>query len=379
MFSRKDLEPLLKYPVRDDSPVLSLYLDVDLARAANRNRGILVAARALLAALRDEADSGPAGSHLEEDARSVEAFLAGYEPSGKSLALFCDASERFLWQRTLPIPLPPDARHRPGPYLRPLLETLDEDERYGVVLLDRQQARFFSIALGEIEEHREAFAPLDVRSTRTTGTDHLYSEKRFHRRADEHAHLHVKRVASILRRLQHEVGFDRLVVAGSTEATAELLRLLPRALVDRAAATWKMPIDTRESDLLRQVSDLQETRESEREFVLVEELLEAGGRGRHAVLGIDATLEAIREARALRLVYVVGDAVAGGICRACGTLSRRTEGACDFCGAILAPVRDLVARMAQVVADSGGRLDRLRGPAADRLHEAGGIGAFLRF
>src|SRR6266704_2250475 len=82
MFSRKDLEPLLKYPVRDDSPVLSLYLDVDLARAANRNRGILVAARALLAALRDEADSGPAGSHLEEDARSVEAFLAGYEPSG---------------------------------------------------------------------------------------------------------------------------------------------------------------------------------------------------------------------------------------------------------------------------------------------------------
>src|SRR2546425_10297109 len=65
------------------------------------------------------------------------------------------------------------------------------------------------------------------------------------------------------------------------------------------------------------------------------------------------------------LPIFVGDAVAGGICRGCGTLARRTEGACDFCGAILAPVRDLVARMARVVADSGGRLDRLRGPAAE--------------
>ena len=62
----------------------------------------------------------------------------------------------------LPVSLPTEARYRPDPYLRPLLETLDEHERHGVVLLDRQQARLFSVFLGEIEEHREAFAALDV-------------------------------------------------------------------------------------------------------------------------------------------------------------------------------------------------------------------------
>ena len=380
MLSRKDIEPLLRYPSREQSPVLSLYLDVDQSRSANRNRGILVAARALLAALRDEVDSAPVvAEHLADDARRAESFLAGYEPSGKSLVLFCDASEELFWHRTLPVPLHPDARHRPDPYLRPLLETLDEQERYGIVLLDRQQARVFTVVLGEIEEHREAFAALDVRSTRTTGTDHLYSEKRFHRRADEHAHLHIKRVASILRAMQSELALDRLVLAGAVEATSELNRLLPRALADRLAASWKLPIDAREPEILRQTMELQARREAEREFLLVQEFLEAVREGHQAVAGLDPTLEAIREGRALRLLYRVADPIEGGLCRGCATLSRLAAGACEFCGGPLARVRDLVGRMARVVADTGGRLDRLQGPAADRLEDNEGVGAFLRF
>jgi peptide subunit release factor 1 (eRF1) len=379
MFSRKDLEPLLRYPTQPESPVLSLYLDVDQSRQANRGRGILVAARALLAGIRDESVPGRGPDHLDEDSRRAETFLEGYEPSGKSLVLFCDASAGLLWHRTLPVPLPAEARHRPAPYLRPLLETLDERERYGIALVDRQQARFFTVFLGEIEEEREAFAPLDVRSTRTTGTDHLFSENRFRRRADEHAHLHLKRVATLLREVQRDPGFDRLVLAGSVEATSELHRLLPRVLAERLAATWKMPIEAREADLLRMTTDLEERRESEREMLLVEELLETARGGRQAVLGIDAALDALRQGRALRLVYVVDGPVAGGLCPACGTLLRKAEGPCDFCGSELQRVRDLVGRMAGAVADSGGRLDRLHGPAADRLRSAGGVGAFLRF
>ena len=72
MFSRRDLEPLLKHRPKDSSPVLSLYLDVDLSRPANRNRGILVAARALLAGVREEIDTGPLGGELDGDiARKV--------------------------------------------------------------------------------------------------------------------------------------------------------------------------------------------------------------------------------------------------------------------------------------------------------------------
>jgi peptide chain release factor subunit 1 len=379
MLSRRDLEPLLKYVSSKSSPVLSLYLDVDLARPANRNRGILVAARALLAALREESDSGPQTAELDGDARRAEAFLADYAPSGKSLALFCDASEDFLWHHTLPVHLQPDARYRPDPHVRPLLEMLEEQERYGIVLLDRRKARLYSAVLGEIEEHSEAFAPLDVSSRRTTGTDHLFSEKRFQRRAHEHAHLHLKHVASMLRRLQHEIAFDRLVISGPVEATSELHRILPRALADRVVATWKLPIETKAPDLLREVVALQERRDSERQFTLIEDLIAAAGNGHQAVVGLEQTLEALRGGRVLRLVYVADEPVEGGICRKCRSLSRRASGECNFCRAPLDRVRDLVGRMARLVADSGGALDRLHGPAASRLRAAGDPGAFLRF
>ena len=379
MLSRRDLEPLLLHAEKETSPVLSLYLDVDLARTVNRNRGFQVAARSLMAGLRDEIDSGTGGAELSEDLARVEEFLAGYTPDGKSLALFCDASERLLWHRTLPIALHPDARYRPAPYLRPLIETLDEQERYGLVLLDRQQARLFSVFLGAIEEIREAFAPLDVRTSRTTGTDHLWSEKRFRRRADSHAHLHIKQVAGLLRDLQRRIGFDRLVIAGPLEATAELQRLLPRPLLDRVAAVWKLPVDTRESDLLRDVVALQERREEEHDHALVEELIEGADGGRQATVGMAPTLEALRQGRVLRLAYVVEEPVEGGVCASCDTLSQRADGPCGFCQAPIRKVRDLVARMGRQVADSGGRLDRVRGPAADRLRGRGGAGALLRF
>jgi peptide subunit release factor 1 (eRF1) len=275
--------------------------------------------------------------------------------------------------------LQPDARHQPDPYVRPLLELLDEAERYAVVLTDRQQARLFSVALGEIEEHHRAFAAADVRAPRTTGTDHLWSEKRFQRRADAHAHHHLKQVAGFLRAWQREVGFDRLVIAGPVEATGELLRLLPRGLADRVVATWKMPMEVHEPELLRQVMELHERRETEREIDLTEELLSASQGRKDAVVGLQPTLDALREGRVLKLLYTAEDPIAGGRCRRCGLLSARLIRECAFCGGEVEPVADLLGRMARHVSDAGGSLDRLHGAAADGLRREGGVGAFLRF
>jgi len=240
-------------------------------------------------------------------------------------------------------------------------------------------ARFFSIFFGEIEEHIEAFATLDVRTTRTVGMDHLYSESRFHRRADEHAHLHIKHVAGMLRDQQRSTGFDRLVIAGPLEAAGDLQRLLARSLADRVVAVWKMPIDTQQAVLLSEVMRLQDEREQTRETALVDELLSTATNGRAAVIGLWPTLEAVREGRVVHLIYVDDEPIAGGRCRECGTLARRGEGACSFCQGGLVPVQDLVGRMAWAVAESGGRLERVRGPASDRLRGAGGLGGLLRF
>src|SRR5712672_3434848 len=75
---------------------------------------------------------------------------------------------------------------RDKPYVRPLLELIDEHERYGVVLTDREHARLFSIFLGELEEHQEVFARADVTHVKTSGTDHMRSQMNIQRKADLH-------------------------------------------------------------------------------------------------------------------------------------------------------------------------------------------------
>ena len=71
--------------------------------------------------------------------------------------------------------------------------------------------------------------------------------------------------------------------------------------------------------------------------------------------------------------------IAGGLRESCATLSRRAEGHCNFCSGPLRRVRDLVGRMARAVSESGGRLDRVRSPVAERFPNGDSIGAFLRF
>ncbi len=66
-----------------------------------------------------------------------------------------------------------------------------------------------------------------------------------------HAHLwHLKCVARETDRLFTEYAFDRLVLAGPAEATAELRRLLPKRLRTQAVVELLLPIDAGPSNVL---------------------------------------------------------------------------------------------------------------------------------
>ena len=71
--------------------------------------------------------------------------------------------------------MPSVARFENAPYLRPLIAALDEYARYGVVLMDKEKARFFTVYMGEIQEHEAVFDEVP-RRTVTTSMDRLWSQ-----------------------------------------------------------------------------------------------------------------------------------------------------------------------------------------------------------
>src|SRR5438105_7958700 len=242
MISRPDVERLCARPATPASPVLSVYLDVDQSRAANRNREFEAALRARLRTLEPSAAPSDQGAFRADGAR-VQRFVAGYAPHAATLVMFADDSADFFWSGELGTTLASDARWEPTPYVRPLLEALDEHAGYGVVLVDKERARVFTVFLGEIREEGEALAAAEVRHKNASGTDHLRSQMNFQRQDDVHVRWHLAQVADLLDDVARAHGFDRLVIAGPVEATSELGRLLPQPLRERVVGTVRLPID----------------------------------------------------------------------------------------------------------------------------------------
>jgi len=380
VFSRAELEALLERKPVEGSPVLSVYLDVDLSRPENLNRGFETSLANLLRSLERGIEGRREKEEFGQDAQRVRRFVAGYTPHGTGLAIFCDESAGLFWSRELHVPIRSDARWSPAPHIRPLLELLDEHDRYGVILTDRVRSRLFTVFLGEIEEHREAFAALDVHHTKTTGTDRIWSQSHLQRKADTHARGHLKTVADLMERLRDQHRFDRLVLAGAPEATSELEKLLSKPLRERLVAIVPLPVEASPAEVLRETRRLEVEAERREEERLVDELVTISTKNDRAVTGIEPTLRALREGRVRRLVYAEGMSLQGRRCRACSALHAGTENLCAYCGRPLEEVvSDLLEEMAATAVSAGAKVELVRAAAAERLRRVGGVGAYVRY
>ena len=377
MFSRSDLDALLARRV-PGSRVLSVALNTDQTDAVNVNRGFEVEFRNRLRSVSQSLDPEQR-NELNEDARPVSEFLEQYREPNRGLIIFSDRSEDFFWVMSFRTNIRNDVRWEERPYLRPLIELLDEHERYGVVLTDRQQARLFTIFLGDIEEYAEVFAQSDVEHISGPGQERAWSQKNIQRKADEHTHAHLKNVAEAMSRLARVHEFDRLILAGTPEVTSELMGLLPKRLRTSVVRETSLQINAPETEILEETLRIEQDVERQRETELVDGLLTAAGKQKQAVLGLDDTLRALQEFRVWRLVYADGFAASGGECTNCGALLTDVKESCSFCGKPVSEVNDLIDLTAARVTESGGKVELIHDPAATRLSNAGNIGAFLRY
>ncbi len=378
MLTQQDLETLRKHTGTPGSPVLSAYLHMERSQLLEPSHYLETLlkqyCRRIEARLSEDERKA-----FQADADQVLGFLKGHTPQGKSLVCFSDASENYLWVRELQVPLHNTVRWFEGFYLRPLLEVCDDYERYGVILTNKTQARLFSIFLGEVEEEEEAFAPAKVRHLITTGTDHLWSQMNFQRKAQVHAHWHLKQVALAMEHLAERLALDRLILAGPVEATSELYRLLPKRWQSRVVAKLNLPLEASKQQILQETLAVEQSRERAAEREMVEALLTAAAKQDRAVLGLEPTLGALNESRVATLLYAEEYRIEGGQCSRCATLFAPAPRACSYCEGLIEQTDDLVELMVERVWDEGGKVEQVHEGAAQTLRQAGSIGAFLRF
>src|SRR5207248_11590107 len=115
------------------------------------------------------------------------------------------------------------------------------------------------------------------------------------RRIENDVGRHLRHVADTLLRSFKRRRFDHLIVAGPDEVLPEFERHLHEYVRRRIVSRTTLPMTASIDDVLTRSLAVEEAIESERERRVLDRLHAEGAAGRHAVLGLDAVLEALND------------------------------------------------------------------------------------
>ena len=350
--------------------VLSLYLDVD-GRRFVRPKDYEVHLDSLLKAAAEGANGDrPAAEDLQRVAAHVKGGLD--RSSTRGLALFSCAAHG-LWQVIeLPVPVRNQLVVNSTPHIRQLEGVLDEHERFGLLLADRQRARMFVFELGELVDKNELFhqLPRHADDRGDWDKDHVRDH------SAEQAHHHLRRAAQVAFAVFQARPFDHLIIGAPDEIANELERELHSYLRGRIAARVNVAVGASEAAIRQAALEVEAQVERAKEARLVERLRQALGAGAGAVAGLDDVLSALVERRVDTLLVSDGYEAPGWRCSECGFIGTKGP-ACPVCPAAMHRVDDVVEEAVEEALTQSCRVEVVRDNAD--LDVLGRVGALLRF
>ena len=361
-------------------PVLSVYLDTD--RAKKRNRGVKPG---YLIRLKSQAKSIAQTVSAEEQElfrkrlQRTEGYLQSRPPKCRGVIIFAGLN---TW-KFVPLQVEvEDEIHWGRPALAQLLWLLEEHEAYGIVVAGRKRVRFFLYKLGEVRELEEKEFRLEpskkkemgpvarpgVRLSRGTNRDvferHL---------AAEYSHYHQE----IAKRVEHWCAAEplkSLFLVGLAEMVKAIRKEIPSILAQKIVLIEADLGWVSRTDLLNRIDPAIAQHRRKCELASVEALL---GDSQNAVMGVDQVLVQLQQGKVRSVVVTKAMSETLQQCASCSWADRRSDSLCPACGGRRHSV-ELREVFPELVRRCNVSLEVVSGDAAQKLQEAGGMGAWLR-
>ncbi|MBZ0157774.1 MAG: hypothetical protein K8I29_16380 [Alphaproteobacteria bacterium] len=375
MLDRAEVEEIASTEGKGHSFV-SLYLNVD--PLSNRGGDYAIHFKNMVKNTVDSLDKA-LYKKIKEDIDRINHYVnASKGLFKKGLALLSSSPNNFWKVYHLGVPVRNEMVVNSTPYVKPLLEVLDNYEGYAVLLVEKKEARIFVIHLGEIVEYGEVKSPEVPGRHRQVGWYGL-GESRFENHINYHVKFHLKDVVEKLDYFLGREHIGRLILGGSDEAVSAIHSLFHKTVLDKVIDTVKLEMFATPDEVLRTTMQVISDYERKQEEETVEALITQSLKGKGAVIGLPDVISALQEQRVMKLVVLRDYKATGYTCGTCGFLSAEKVEPCPTCDG------DEKAKPIEHIVDLAGELAVQQGAVVEvvsdskRLAEAGGIGAFLRF
>jgi len=370
MFSENDLQELVRFH-SEESPVLSLYLDVDPTKRTTDEYKLVL--RGLLKEI--------SGQARRKDIGAVERYFDHeYDWQGKGLALFSCLGQDFWRAYPLAVPVENHAYVGQRPYIKPLTNILDAYGRYGVVLVDQEGARLFLFQLGELQETSGTIGEEVKRMKHGRGSAAGRRggvTGRTGRREEEIAQRNLKEAAELTAKFCEGGRCSRIILGGTDQTVAQFQEMLPKDLQEQVVGSFPAVMTASEPEVLDRSLEIIAEVERETEKELVESVITAAAKGGAGVIGLADTLGAVHEGRVHILLVAEGYKATAYRCEQCGYIVAQAQEKCSFCDSKVKQIDAAVDLIVREVIDQGGEVEVVRDSPS--LEKAGHIGALLRY
>ncbi len=366
MLTEKDLRELLAFQTKQ--PVLSVYLNTDPVEG--NADAYKLRLRSMLKTV-----------SLPEDVAAVEQyFVAEYDHSGRSVAVFSCQGENFLRAYPLAVPVRGRVQVSDHPHIKPLADLLDSYGGYGVALVDKQGARLFHFHLGELRE-QEGVLGENVRHSKSGGASSLAGRRGGSGGVAQHdedvIERNMKESAEFATRFFLEKNIRRVLIGGTDDNVSLFRAQLPKSWQSLIVGVFPMSMTAAHTEVYQRAMSIGQAAEEQREARMVQKMITNAAKGRGGVVQLEDTLHAVHAGRVQTLVIKDGLRASGYRCQGCGYLTAQETRRCPYCSSTFEQIVDAVEMAVYTVMQQGGEVEVLHDESLTK--EFGDIGALLRY
>lgn len=377
LLSREQIETLSKFK-SENYLTTSFYLDTDKSKMTKKE--ITLSLKNLLSTGKSQLDKLDISKAKKEsltkdlDQISLDCSknLSSYNFAG--LAIF-SCSKQDFWQF---FSLPKSPRSRvildQNPYVRPLSAILNEYHRICVLTLERREAKWYDIFMGEISllDRIAGDVPGKVKEGGWEG----YESKRIERHIATLLRDFLKKTAKKTFELFKKDNFDWLILGCKDDRLLDIENFLHPYLKSRLQCRFKANSGDSPNKILKEVLKLEINLKKQEQEKTIQNYVSELEKGGLAISGLKNTLRSLNRGEVQTFLITRSFSKPGRTCPRCHFLFV-DELRCPSCERKTEIVMDVIDEAVEAAMDKKCQVRHINGPS--KLNRYGNIGALLRY
>ena len=302
-----------------------------------------------------------------------EMFYHNPVPGERGRVIFASASSSFFVAYRLGVEPERKLVLDNSPFILPLMEMRDDYEDYGIILMDSDEARVYSVRSKTLEQVRSS--SIDLMNRHKKGG---MSQKRFNRLRRGAIDAFISQIVEDLEGLEGLEEMRGLVVAGPGSVKKQLVDALPKHLQGKVIGMVDVSIEIPPDQLLAHGEEIASAHEREGEMQAIGELRRAIFKEELAAIGVNEVRDALLQGRVETLLVSKDLSIPGWICEDCKHILTGGGGpsSCPDCGGTTSGA-EIVNELMELAERTDAKVENVSG--SDFLVSIGGLGAVLRY